>query len=49
MLKVQLQARFGELGPALAQRLQKATGEELTTWLTRFANANTPEEVFGRE
>lgn len=49
MLKVLLETRFGVLNEWVTQRLQRATGEELTSWLTRFANAKSLDEVFETE
>ena len=49
MLTVQLRARFGELSEEHQGMLQKADGDQLKEWVTRFANANTLEEVFGKE
>ena len=49
MLTVQLRARFGELSEEHQGMLQKADGDQLKEWVTRFANAKTLEEVFGKE
>jgi len=42
----QLDYKFGDLPPALTQRLQSAHSEELATWGKKVLSAQTLEEVF---
>ncbi|NMG14504.1 DUF4351 domain-containing protein [Aromatoleum bremense] len=41
-----LTRRFGPLPPAVAERLEKATGEQLELWLDRLLDARTLDDLF---
>ena len=47
MLERQLRRRFGGLAPEVAERLRRASAEELEAWGESLLDADTPEGVFG--
>ena len=47
ILSRQLERRFGPLGPAVTERLKKASAAELERWADNFVDARTLDEVFG--
>lgn len=46
LLRRQLTRRHGELPPSVAQRLEKASTEEIERWADRILTAKTLDEVF---
>lgn len=49
LLRAQLAQRFGELSPAVAQKLEEADEEQLMRWSLRFVDAGELDEVFVAE
>ena len=47
ILSRQLERRFGPLGPAVTERLQKANAAEVERWADNILVARTLDEVFG--
>ena len=45
-IMLQLEMKFGELGPGYSDRLQAATLDELQRWATRLLDASSVDEVF---
>ena len=46
VLERQLQRRFGLLSPRVAERLRRASADDLATWVDRVLDANSLDEVF---
>jgi len=45
-LKLQLELKFGELSPEIAERLQGASDDDLLLWLQRLLNAASTDDIF---
>ena len=45
-LERQLQRRFGLLSPRVAERLRRASADDLATWVDQVLDADSLDEVF---